>query len=59
MCTGKCVLCLEAHGTCNQLQDNCINYEFNYDFDILSLMQGSISRGLLSWKQEMHLTLEN
>ena len=27
--TGKCVLCLNARGTCIQLQNNRINYESN------------------------------
>ena len=54
MYTGKSVLCLKA-----QLQNNCINYKFNLDLHNLSLMRGTISRGLLRWKLEMRMTFEN
>ena len=57
--TGKCVLYLKALGSCNQLQNNRNNNEFNLDLHTLMLMRGTISRGLLRWKLEMHMTFED
>ena len=59
VCTGKCVLCLKAHDSCNQLQNSCINYEFNKDLHNLSLTWGTIARELLRWKLEMHAAFVN
>ena len=47
MRTGKCVLCLKDRASCNQFQNNLINYQFNQDLHNLSLKRGTISRGLL------------
>ena len=40
MCTGKYVLCLKASGSCNQSENNRINYEFNSDLHNLLHMRG-------------------
>ena len=29
ICMGKFILCLKAHGSCNQVQNDHKNYEFN------------------------------
>ena len=47
------------HMQCNQLKNNRIDYEFKQNLHNLSLMRGMISRGLLKWKLEMHMTFEN
>ena len=38
---GKCVVCLKARASCNQLQNNRINYQFNQDLHNLSLKHGT------------------
>ena len=38
VCTGKYVLCLEAGGSCNQSQNNPINYKLNWDLHNSVLM---------------------
>ena len=38
-------LCKSLCGSCNQLQDNHISYEFNKDLHNLSHTRGTISRG--------------
>ena len=53
------ILCLKAHGSCNQLQNNRNNYEFNYDLHNLSLIPVTISSGLLRWKLEIHMVVKN
>ena len=41
--TEKCVLCVKAGGSCNQLHtEHGVNYQFNYNLDDLSLMHGTI-----------------
>ena len=45
--------------SCNQLQNNRINYQSNQDLHNLSLKRGTISRGLLRWELQMHTTFEN
>ena len=50
VCTGKCILCLKAHGSCNQVQNNHTNYEFNYDL----IYHLSESCELLRWKLKKH-----
>ena len=57
--TGKFILCLKAHGSCNQVQNNYTGNEFNYDLHILSLIRVTISHGLLRWKLEMHMVDKN
>ena len=49
-----------AHGLCNQLQNNCVNYKFSqelHNFDTYA--RRAISQGLLRWKLEVHTTFEN
>ena len=50
---------LKAHGSCNQVQNNHTDHEFNYDLHNLSLIRVTISRGLPRWKLEMHMADKN
>ena len=60
MCLGKFILCLIiAHGSCNQVQNNHTNYEFNLDLCNLSLIRVTISREVLKWELEMHMAVKN
>ena len=44
---GNCFLCLKGCGSCNQLQNNRLNYKFSSDLHNLSLTRDTVSRGLL------------
>ena len=39
--------------------NNHTNYEFNYDLHNVSLIRIMISHGLLRWKLEMHMAVED